>query len=74
MKEITIFMGYNSLGIAIYKTVTLGFDSFQSEVVEFGFFDNNRVYIWDRERKDAIPWVAEHLEIITKVENLHSNS
>jgi len=39
-----------------------------AEVVEYGFMDNNRIYV-KLENGETIKWTAEHCDIIKKVED-----
>lgn len=60
-------------GLRIGDTVKLSasfspIDNTIAEVVEYGFMDNNRVYV-QLEDGEKIKWTAEHCKIITKVED-----
>lgn len=40
-----------------------------AEVVEYGFLDNNRIYIKREGSEEVIDWVAEWCDVVVKVED-----
>jgi hypothetical protein len=62
---------YYGLRIGDLVTINMGMSGskpLNAEVIEYGFFDNNRVYL-KLEDGSEISWVAEWCTLITKVEN-----
>lgn len=60
-------------GLRIGDTVSIQFgypkEKHLAEVVDYGFMDNNRVYIKIEGSDEVTDWVAEWCEIVTKVED-----
>lgn len=62
-------------GVRVGDTVKLYFMKNETfaEVVGYGFLDNNRVYIKIHGEEEEISWVAEHCDVIVKVEDKIKN-
>lgn len=63
---------YYGLRIGDLVQVKVGLQSdpifLKAEVIEYGFLDNNRVYLRFEDGKET-SWVAEQCEIFTKIED-----
>jgi hypothetical protein len=63
-------------GVRVGDTVRLSFmpgykhgEEPLAEVVEYGFLDNNRVYVKREGSDEVIDWVAEWCDVVVKVED-----